>query len=224
MGRNVFISYRYGDCDVHQFPNSHHETTSRDYVNVIKKILEETQFYYFRAERDGDDLTGWKDDEIKKKLADLMFYTSITIVLITPRMFKNISERNQWIPWEISYSLGNKQRATGTSNMNAILAVVIPDRKGSYRYALHRTKKFKYVREEAFFEIILRNMFNKNDSYAPVDEYGNRRYIEGDSYIALATWGEFCNGPEYYLDVAINNRGNWNQYQITKRIDKKWIS
>ena len=66
-----------------------------------------------------------------------MFYTSVTIVLISPEMFENVKEIEQWIPWEISYSLKNKTRSNGISNMNAILAVVLPDRYGSYNYAMY---------------------------------------------------------------------------------------
>ncbi len=93
-----------------------------------------------------------------------MFYTSITIVLISPGMFDNVPEIEQWIPWEISYSLKNKTRSDGSSNMNAVLAIVLPDRNGNYDYAMYSNHHHIFVKEEAFFEIILVNMFNRIDA------------------------------------------------------------
>lgn len=224
MGRNVFVSYKYGDRDVRQFIGSEHRTTSRDYVNVIESILEDTEIYYYKGEYDGEDLSDLDYKTIESKLADKMFYTSITIVLITPRMFENVEEIEQWIPWEISYSLRNKKRMCGNSNTNAILAVVIPDRNGSYRYAMYSNGDSTFIKRKAFFEIILQNMCNRKDTDHYEDMHGNPMYVEGESYIALARWDDFYEDPEYYLELALTNRGEWEQFNIVKRIDENWIS
>ncbi len=50
MGRNVFVSYKYGDLEVKQF-ESYHRTTVRDYVNVISRILDSTDELHYRGEK-----------------------------------------------------------------------------------------------------------------------------------------------------------------------------
>ena len=223
MGRNVFVSYKYGDESVKQFNNGR-LTTSRDYVNIVDRILGETGDYYFRGEEDGNDLSHLDYKTVERILSDKIYYTSITIVLISPRMFENVSEFEQWIPWEISYSLRNKTRFDGNSYMNAILAVVLPNRKGRYGYALRPYNGELYVRERAFFKILLRNMFNRMNTKYYADDQGNPEYNCEESYVVIAKWNEFCKDPEYYLEQALDNRGNWEQFNITKKIDKRWIS
>ena len=223
MGRNVFVSYKYADDSVKQFNNGR-VTISRDYVNIIEKILGKTGNYYYRGEKDGEDLSHLDYKTVEGILADKIYYTSITIVLISPRMFENVSEIEQWIPWEISYSLRNKTRYDGNSYMNAILAVVLPNRKGRYGYALRTYNGGLYVRERAFFEIILRNMFNRKCVKYYTDEQGNPEYNPGDSYVAIAKWNDFCRNPEFYLKQALCNRGEWESFMITKKIDESWIS
>lgn len=61
-------------------------------------------------------------------------------------MFENVREIEQWIPWEISYSLKNKTRSDGSSNVNAILAVVLPDIPGAYRFGARQTDFLRRLR------------------------------------------------------------------------------
>ena len=224
MGRNIFVSYKYADSNVQQFLNSRYRTTVRDYVNVIAKILDRTDGFNFRGENDGEDLSGFDYETIERKLADRMFYTSVTIILVSPGMFDNVREIEQWIPWEISYSLKNKTRSDGISNMNAILTVILPDRNGSYNYALYSDGRNTFVREKAFFKIMLANMFNRREINYYTDRYGNPMYVHGNSYIAMTKWSDFRSNPEYYIDLAVRNRGEWNHFDIVKKIDDRWVS
>ena len=225
MGRNVFVSYKYGDSSVQQFSRiPWGQTTVRDYVDDIAHRLDKTDNYYFRGEQDGEDLSDLDVETIESILRDKMFYTSVTIVLISPRMFENIAEIDQWIPWEISYSLKNKRRSDGNSNMNAVLAVVLPNRDGKYNYAMYSDGRSIFVKEKAFFEIILANMFNRRGVTHYTDLYNNPMYVPGESYIALARWCDFCSNPEYYIGVALRNRGEWDKFDIIKKIDERWVS
>jgi len=225
MVRHVFVSYRFGDSSVRQFRNkTWGETTVRDYVNVLVKRLEDTDLYEYNGDEDGEDLSGLDDETIESILRDKMFYTSITIVLISPRMFKNIRERDQWIPWEIPYSLKNKSRKGGDSNMNAVLVVVLPDQSGSYDYAVYPVRHGMYVKRRAFFRIIQKNMFNRKGYTTFYDRNNNPKYVPGNSYIALVRWCDFLSNPEYYLGLALKNRGEWDKFDIVKTIGEGWIS
>ena len=221
MGRNVFVSYRYGDYNVRQFRNSDHATSSRDYVNVIEEILQDTEFYYFRGEHDGEDLSGLPEEYIRQTLYDRIFYTSITIVLITPNMRRiGVPERYQWIPQEISYSLRNKNRECGNSNMNVVLCIVIPDRMGNYGHAIRWDGYGNMVvNRYNLFGIIRENLFNRRrDNHSP----WNGTYSDGQGYFVLTTWDRFKGNPERYLALAVRNRGNWQDYDVRKTIDPYW--
>lgn len=128
MGKKIFVSYKFADNQVENL-SIYENSTVRDYVTKFEEILDPSDNIY-KGESDGEDLSNLSEATIWEKLKDRIYDSSVTIVFISPGMKESWkTERNQWIPWEISYSLKevsrkNKNGDAITSRCNAMLAVV----------------------------------------------------------------------------------------------------
>lgn len=229
MGRKIFVSYKYADDQVQRLEDfGWRETTVRDYVDKLEKYIDESDHVY-KGESDGEDLSQLSDDTIWEKLKDRIYDSTLTIVMISPGMRDSSkSDRNQWIPWEISYSLKETSRRNSkgvavTSKTNAMLAIVLPDRDGNYDYYLeprsccpsdcitHRT--------HTLFSILKKNKFNKlNGSSRICDTAGEKVWSGECSYIQATKWSEFIQNPEKYIEAAYDRRDDIDSYEIKKDV------
>ena len=91
MAHKTFISYKWSEAQ-----------QLRD--DIIDALGEDAS-YYKGETSDSPDLTDTTTDNIKKNLRNMMYYTSVTIVIISPHM-----KESKWIDWEIEYCLKDETR------------------------------------------------------------------------------------------------------------------
>lgn len=211
-GYKVFISYKYGDTSVYQIPNRKVEeygmTTARNYVDIIQDNFEHMS-HINKGEKDGEDLSNFKNETIASKLRDKIYDSKVTIILISPEMrdmAKN--EDDQWIPWEIRYSLRESSREGRTSHRNAILGIVLPDRFCNYSYAITENhccscSCVNYPLTNSF-AILKSLVFNRQEPELKRDCVKSERVLlYPHSYMHIIKWSSFIYNIDNCLDEAV---------------------
>ena len=218
MGHKIFVSYKYADDNVKNlklFENS----TVRDYVDELENKIDNSN-HIFKGESDGEDLSNLSEDAIWEKLKDRIYDSTLTIVFISPNMKEDgLEDREQWIPWEISYSLRETKRKNEagqeiTSKTNAMMAVVLPDSNNSYNYYLedhtccfsfcrtHYTGKlFKIIRENKLGGYAWDTSAQSVNSGYGINQWGATSNYEGADLMRLLNPG--------YTNSSINNSLYW---------------
>jgi hypothetical protein len=222
MGKKIFISYKYADKLVKQFQGHslwNNPTTVRDYVDILQTKLDKSD-HINKGENDGEDMSSLADSAISSKLGDKIFDSSVTVVFISKGMKDtHILEKEQWIPWEIQYSLREQSRQSGNSKTNAVLGVILPDESGSYDYYLRYNPECNSTTHftDQLFTILRENMFNLKN---PVTRVCNGSTIyEGEfSYIKTVKWDDFINNINSYIDAAVDIWRHRDDYNIRKSV------
>lgn len=225
MTRKVFVSYKYGDRGVQSIMRlgDSSPTTARHYVNVLQNHLDENDCIN-KGEDDGESLAGFKDETIESRLRDKIFDSTVTVVLISKNMRDSVlAECDQWIPWEISYSLKAMTRNGRTSHTNGMLAVVLPDESGKYEYFVEHIGcpncggiSWKH---DLLFKILGKNMFNRKEPDTMICDHGGDEVLhigEYHSYIYPVKWEDFISNINYYLDHAMLINENIDDYDLIK--------
>jgi hypothetical protein len=220
MSRKIFISYKYSDSKVAAL-GTNHNTTARDFVTILEEKL--SQDHIYKGEKDGQSLADFEDSTIASKLRDKIYDSSLTIVVVSKGMKEAFTpENDQWIPWEISYSLKEHSRNGITSKSNAVLAVVLPDETVSYDYYITENSCTKCncrtLNTPFLFKILKDNMFNiKKPVYNDCSNHkDNPVYVGWPSYIYSVKWNDFIGNIEKYLKIAYDIHANIENYEITK--------
>ena len=187
-GRKIFVSYKYIDADVQSLPSVVEPTWPCDYVDYIKNnLLKENDIY--KGENSDEDISLWEEEEIWEHLKDKIYDSTITIVLISPNMKEPRKwQRSQWIPWEISFSVRETTRSNRTSHRNALLAVILPDRNGSYTYC----------DKDNLFPILKSNIEN--------------------GYTYVVTWNDFLKYTQENINIAFSHKEDTPAYKIVKSV------
>lgn len=224
MGHKIFISYKYRDTSVQRLARTPYgePTIVRHYVDEIQARLKEGD-HINKGELDGEDLSQFKDETIASKLRDKIYDSSVTVVLISPRMKELYTpEKDQWIPWEISYSLREVPRADRVSRANALLGVVLPDVNGSCEYVITNRACCPsgciYLNRTNLFAIIQENTFNRK---RPPQHTCNIQDIIWDypfSYMHIVSWPTFISNMDRAIEDAIAIRDRISEFDIHKQV------
>lgn len=201
MARKTFIAYKYSEA-----------TSLRD--AIIKKLGEDAKYYQGETS-DSPDLTDTSTENIKRNLRDMIYGTSVTIVVISPNM-----KKSKWIDWEIEYSLKEITREDKVSRTNGIVGVIMKSNGGYDWLVSHQTNSdgcsSRCIDDSKLYSIINNNRFNLNteNKYAcPNCKTFNQ--LSG-SYISLIEEGDFLLDPSKYIENAWEKSKKISDYDIKK--------
>ena len=192
MAHKTFISYKYSEAQ-----------------NLRDRIIEalgDDASYYQGETSDSPDLTDTSTANIKKHLSDMMFDTSVTIVIISPHM-----KESKWIDWEIEYCLKLITRKDRTSHRNGIVGV-IQKVNGEYDWFKYSTKNtdgcsvFNYY-DYKVYDIINNNRYNQEPKIYSCNQCKCVNALTG-SYIAFVEEDDFLLNPIKYIDNAYDKSEN----------------
>ena len=215
MARKIFVTYKHSDSSV-QYLNRY-GGTARAYVDYLIDEFKGDEIYKGEG---NEDLSQFKRDTIKTRLKDKIHDSSVTIVLISPNMKESYKrEADQWIPWEVSYSLKEVTRGDKLSHSNAMIAVALPDSYGYYNYYILGNTRPSYSRTDLntnfLFQILRDNMFNfKNSSHS----YHSPRATGEPSYILSVKWTDFISNTDNYIERAMSIRDNRKSYNLVREV------
>lgn len=201
MARETFIAYKYSEAQ-----------DLRD--DIIEKLGEAASFY--RGETaESPDISDTSVENIKEELKDMIFGTTVTIVIISPNL-----KNSKWVDWEIEYSLKEYKRGNITSKTNGIVGVIMKV-NGSYDWLISASQQYdgcstRFFKTDMLYDIINRNRFNlstENKYSCPNCKSYDKL---GGSYISLIEEHVFLNNPQEYIENAYNKSKEITKYDLSK--------
>lgn len=201
MSHKTFISYKYSEALI-----------LRD--DIIEALGDDAT-YYKGETSDSPDLTDTSTENIKKNLTDMMYETSVLIVIISPNM-----KKSKWIDWEIEYCLKNISRKGRTSHTNGVVGVIMKYNGGYGWFKKQQTNNdgcssMTYETTKVY-DIINNNRFNQNPKVYSCDVCKTVNALTG-SYIAYVEEEDFLSNTIKYINNAYDkSENNAAGYDLTK--------
>lgn len=200
MARKTFISYKHSEA--------------QDLRDEILDALGEDATYYQGETSDSPDLTDTSTDNIKKNLKDMIYGTSVTIVVISPHI-----KESKWIDWEIEYSLKEITREDNTSRTNGVVGVIMKQDDG-YEWIVGQLSnddgcKPRVIDDSKLYPIIYRNRFNREPPVYSCERCKTVDMLTG-SYISLIAAESFLADPAKYIENAYEKSSEIGSYKISK--------
>ena len=201
MAHKTFISYKYSEA--------------RKLRDVIIEALGADADFYRGETSDSPDLTDTRTENIKRNLSDMMYDTSVTIVIISPHM-----RESKWIDWEIEYCLKNIKRKDRTSHTNGVVGVIMKCNGGYdwFKNSVYKSDGCVVVnyKEEIVYDIISKNRYNQDPKVYSCPTCKSIDSLTG-SYISYIEEDTFLADPQKYIDNAFDKSEDDAQgYILTK--------
>lgn len=200
MARKTFVSYKYSEA----------QSVRDDIINALGPDAT----YYQGETSDSPDLTDTTTQNIKTNLADMIYGTSVTIVVISPNL-----RDSKWIDWEIKYSLKEISRDGRQSKTNGIIGVIMEYQGGYSWIASTNTSKEcckpRIIDDNKLYDIINRNRFNLKQKEYTCEQCKSVSQLDG-SYISLIEEKHFLSNPSKYIDNAYDKAEDIEKFDIEK--------
>ena len=201
MAHKTFISYKYSE--------------SQDLRDKIIKKLGTDATYYKGETSKSPNLTDYTTNTIRKNLADMIYDTTVMIVIISPNM-----KQSEWMEWEIKYALREQTRNGRTSHADGVVCVVQKNEPykqlGLNPYSWAKSYGGEWDSSK-LFKIINQNRNNKKTWYesdlTDQTEYNNL----SKHYVDIVTEEEFLTCPDVYINTAFNKSQNLGSYNLAKQ-------
>lgn len=203
MARKTFISYKYSE--------------SKNLRDRIVEAMGDDAIFYKGETADSPDLTDLTAETIKNNLKNMMFNTSVTIVVLSPNM-----TQSKWIDWEIEYTLKEIERDGRASGCNGVICV-ISKVNGSYDWLVTENTsndncKVVNHKSEKLYEIINKNRYNRKKSSHLCSSCRTYDRLK-DSYISLIKEDDFLNDINTYIENAFDKSQRLDEFEIVKQVD-----
>ena len=171
--------------------------------------------YYTGETADSPDLTDTTTENIKQNLRDMMYNTSVTIVILSPKI-----KESDWIDWEIEYCLKEISREGRTSKTNGIVGVV-QKRDDGYDWLVSKSTKddgctVRTVSQEPLLGIINENRFNRPNHGHACDDCKTFSQLDG-SYISIIDEEDFLEDPKKYIENAFEKSEVSDEFDLVKQ-------
>ncbi|MED4128503.1 TIR domain-containing protein [Shouchella miscanthi] len=201
MARNTFISYKYSEA--------------KDLRDNIVKSLGDDAKYYKGETSESPNLSDRTTEYIRNKLKNMIYSTSVTIVIISPNL-----RSSEWIDWEIEYSLKQIKRGDRSSSTNGVLGVVMKY-NGDYSWLRptvinHDGHSSIHTNNEYLFDIIKENRINQEPPEYICEKCEMVNSLTG-SYISLVNEEDFLSDPNKYIDNAYDKSKRTSNYRLKRK-------
>ena len=202
MARETFIAYKYSEAQ-----------GLRD--KIIEKLGDDASYYQGET-AESPDLTSTSVENIKENLKNMIFGTSVTIVIISPNL-----KNSNWVDWEIEYSLKEYKRGSTTSRTNGVIGVVMKV-NGSYDWLISSFQNpdgcsTRSIDNTRLYDIINNNRFNLNiDNKYSCPTCKTFDQLNG-SYISLIEQDRFLSDPQSFIENAHNKSKSIENYKLSKK-------
>ena len=199
----VFVSYKYSDgCALKD--------------KIMAKLG--NQGHIYKGEKNYQKLEV-ADNTIKEYLKDMIFDSSVTVVVISPEVTQSL-----WVDWEIRYSLTYTSRAGKSSKRNGIVCVIQNDialsRIGGIVHNTSWSRDFcGHLRQNIFPQSIINNLQNTFGYRGKIlEEMGlSDDYHDADDYCVVVSEDTFLRNPDKYIDIAYERAMDTTNYPIKVR-------